>query len=117
MVKNRCIGRRGGREQQAMARRSTEEDWFKDEKDCHDSVVFVPATPGGVLKRSYEKANSKAGVRIPGTSLKRRLQKSDPFKEKRCEKEECLVCAEGDGGRCRVNGVICELTCKSCDDV
>ena len=75
-----------------------------------------------MLKRRYEKAISKAGVRIAvaeisGTSLKQRLQKSDPFKEKRCEKEGCLVCAEGDGGRCRINGVTYELTCKSCNDV
>ena len=44
--------------------------------------MFVPATPGGVLKKRYEKAISEAGVRIvvaeiPGISLKQRLQKSD----------------------------------------
>ena len=27
------------------------------------------------------------------------------------------MCAEGDGGRCRINGVTYELTCKSCSDV
>ena len=72
-------------------------------KGSNESVVFVPATPGGVLKRRYEKAISEAGVRIvvteiPGTSLKRRLQKSDPFKKRRCEKEWCLVCVEGEWG-------------------
>ena len=64
--------------------------------------MFVPSTFGGVVKRRYEKAISESGVRIavaeiPGTSLKRRLQKYDPFKEKRCEKEKCLACAEGSG--------------------
>ena len=64
---------------------------------------------------------AKAGVRIgvtevPGTNLKRRLQKSDPFREERFGKEDCLVCAEGDGGRCRVNGVFYKITCKGCGD-
>ena len=68
------------------------------------------------------KAISEAGVRIrvakvSGTSLKRRLQKSDPFKKKRCQGEGCLVCIEGDGGKCRVNGVTYEITCKRCKDV
>ena len=50
----------------------------KEKEGSNESVVFVPATPGGVLKRSYEKAISEAGVRIavaeiPGTNLKGRL--------------------------------------------
>ena len=53
------------RVQRDMARRNKKEDWFKDGKEgSYESVVFVPATPGGVLKRRYEKAISKAGVRI-----------------------------------------------------
>ena len=48
------------------------------------------------MKRIYEKTISEAGVRIvvaniPGTSLKRRLERYDLFKEKRCEKERCLA--------------------------
>ena len=39
------------------------------------------------------------------TYLPRKLQRSDPFREKKCESEDCLVCAEGDGGRCRANEV------------
>ena len=27
------------------------------------------------------------------------------------------MCEEGDGGRCRTNGVTYEITCKSCNDV
>ena len=69
------------------------------------------------MKAIYE-ADARIGVaEVPGTSLKRKLQKSDPFKEKRCNGEGCLVCVEGDGGRCRVNGVTYKVTCKSCDDV
>ena len=70
-------------------------------------MVFVPATPGSELEKGYMSAIAKAGVRIgvaevPGTNLKRRLQKSDPFRKEKCGEEDCLVCAEGDGGRCRV---------------
>ena len=103
----------------AKARRAKKSDWFKKGKAGNESVIFVPATPGSELKKRYMSVIAKAGVRIgvtevPGTNLKRRLQKSDPFREERCGKDDCLVCAEGDGGRCRVNGVTYKITCKGC---
>ena len=53
------------RVKRAMARRSKKEDSFKDGKEgSNNSVVFVLATPGRVLKRRYEKTISEAGVRI-----------------------------------------------------
>ena len=66
------------------------------------------------MRKRYVEAIERAGVTIgvaevPGPNLKQRLQKSDPFKEKKCTGEGCLVCEEGDGGRCRTNGVTYEL--------
>ena len=100
--------------ERVKARRARKDDWFRERKGKgeHDneSVVFVPATPGGVMRKRYVEAIEKAGVKIgvaevPGPNLKQRLQRSDPFKEKKCTGEGCLVCEEGDGGRCRTNGV------------
>ena len=45
-----------------------------------------------------------------------KLQVSDPFKKKKCESEDCIVCVEGDGGRCRTEGVVYKVTCKGCDE-
>ena len=49
-------------------------------------MIFVPATPGSELKKRYMSVITKAGMRIgvtevPGTNLKRRLQKSDSFRK------------------------------------
>ena len=111
--------REWNRVQRAKARRAKKNEWFKRGKAGNESVIFVPATPGSELKKRYMRVIAEAGVRIgvtevPGTNLKRRLQKSDPFREERCGKDDCLVCAEGDGGRCRVNGVTYKITCKGC---
>ena len=107
--------------ERAKTRRARKTDWFKGKNDSKESVIFVPATPGSELKNRYLNVIAEAGVgigvaEVPGSNLKRRLQKSDPFRKKKCEKEDCLVCAEGDGGRCRSNGVTYKVTCKGCGE-
>ena len=62
---------------------------FKGREHGNETVIFVPATPGGELKRRYQEviraAKVKLGVsEVPGANLKKRLQKSDPFKERKC---------------------------------
>ena len=53
---------------------------------------------------------------VPGANLKKRLQKSDPFKERKCnDSEKCMVCGDGKGGMCRREGVTYEIMCKGCD--
>ena len=74
-------------------------------------MIFVPATPDSELKRRYQKVITAAKVKVavaevPGASLKRRLQKSDPFRESKCrDRDKCMVCGEGKGRRCRSDGV------------
>ena len=58
-----------------------------------------------------------AVAEVPGTSLKSKLQRSDPFREKKCKSGDCIVCVEGDGGRCRIDGVTYKVTCKGCGEV
>ena len=73
------------------------------------------------LKRRYVRVIEEAGVKIcvtkvPGTCLKMKLQVSDPFKKKKCESGDCIACREGDGGKCRTDGLVYKLTCKGFDD-
>ena len=96
------------RVERAKGRRTKRTDWFRG-KTGTDSVIFIPATPDGELRRRFVKAIEEAKVRIgvaevPGTSLKRRLQRSDPFREKTCNGENCLVCVESGGGRWKMQG-------------
>ena len=70
-------------------------DWYKE-----DSCVFIPATPGSCLSKHYKRVIREIGlsiqvVEVAGPQLKRKLQKSDPFKKKSCEGPDCLICATG----------------------
>ena len=97
--------------ERAKCRRAKKGEWFKGGEQGNETVIFVPATPGGELKRRYQEviraAKVKVGVsEVPGANLKKRLQKSDPFKERKCnDSEKCMVCGDGKGGMCRREGV------------
>ena len=77
--------------------------------------MFVP---GSELRRRCQKLINDAKVEIAvaevqGASLKKRIQKPDPFKEKSCRDEAVImVCGDGDHGRCRREGVTNEVKCK-----
>ena len=107
--------------ERAKGRRAKKGDWFKRGDQGNESVVFVPATPGSELRRRYQKVIEDSKVRIavaevPGNSLKKRMQKSDPFREKSCRNADmCMVCGDGEGGRCRREGVTYEVRCKGCE--
>ena len=108
--------------ERAMERRAKKSEWFKGtKKKKNETVIFVPTTPGGELRKRYlekiEEAKIKIAVaEVPGRSLKKRLQRSDPFKGRKCEDpDKCMVCMGGGRG-CRSNGVTYEVKCKKCGD-
>ena len=92
--------------------------WFRGKNRKKESVIFLPATPGSILRRRYKEIIDRAGVSIavvevPGSSIKKRVQRSDPFREKKCRKEEsCMVCSSDGVGRCREEGVTYEVVCE-----
>ena len=57
-----------------------------EEGDCQLSQ------PGGELRRSYLKTNSTCNE-----SIKRKLQRSDPFENKVCEEPEGYIVCPGKG--------------------
>ena len=98
--------------ERAKRRRAKKGDWFKGGDQGNESVVFVPAMPGSELRRRrYQKVIKDAKV-----SIKKRIQKSDPFREKMCRGAAvCMVCSGGDGGECRREGVTYEVECSGCE--
>ena len=48
------------------------------------------------------------------TALKHKLQRSNPFKNKRCQRTDCMVCRNEGKGDCTVSGVMYEIACKEC---
>ena len=98
-------------------RRKRRDNWFR--KGDFDTVVFVPATPGSQLKRRYIREIKATEFKIKiveqsGTTLKAMLQRSDPFKQRRCADADCLLCRTDGKGSCRSTGVTYELVCQAC---
>ena len=94
-------------------------NWYR--RGGYQSVLFVPATPGSVLKKKCETEirNSMFKLRVvekTGRSLKDILQRSDPFRNKECQREDCPVCYNSGKGRCDQSWVTYEICCKSCGD-
>ena len=86
-----------------------------------DSCVFIPCTPGSHLAKRYRKIIKEEGlsirvVEVAGPQLKRKLQKSDPFKEKTCGRLDCFICSTGGRGPCDAPGVSYDIICLDCDD-
>ena len=50
-------------------------------------------------------------VEKTGATLKRELQTSNPFKERRCGREQCFVCSSEGTGNCDSEAVTYEIKC------
>ena len=92
--------------------------WYR--KGNYSSVIFVLATPESSLKRSLDEDVKKSGLWIrivekSGMSVKRVLQRSDPFKKRTCERECCFVYRTGGRGPCDSFGVTYEIKCQTCE--
>ena len=73
------------------------------------------------LQKKYQREIQHQGFKVKvvekiGTTLKEVLQKSDPFKQKICKREECLVCKQTGKGQCNAHGVTYEIECQGCED-
>jgi len=90
-------------------------NWYRN--SGFDSVLFVPSTPKGKLKAMYQKEISQSGFRIKvvettGTTLKRQLQTSNPFKKKLCGRSQCFICTSEGSGDCNTEGITYKIQCK-----
>ena len=79
-------------------------------------MIFIPATPRSELQRRYTEEIKASGLKNKliertGISLKRLLQRSNPFKSKICWKADCMVCLNGGKGPCDVHGITYSITC------
>ena len=103
--------------ERASEKQRKKNNWYKTRGD--DAVIFIPATPKSELQRRYTREIKASGLKIKvleqtGMSLKRLLQRSNPFKSKTCEKADCMVCLNGGKGPCDVHGITYSITCMEC---
>ena len=102
-------------------RRSQKETWYR--KGGHQSVIFIPATPQSQLRKKYEREIDKTKLKIKvvetsGISVKRMVQRSDPFERRECfDSEKCMVCRGAGKGQCRRDNVTYEIKCSECECV
>ena len=110
--------RKEEREQEKIGKKCS---WYK--RGGNEAVIFVPATPNSQLQRKkYQKEIKQQGFKIKvvekaGIAIKRLLQKSDPFKPRQCEREDCPVCRTDGKGPCNRESVAYEIKCTGCNNV
>ena len=56
-------------------------------------------------------------VERAGVAIKKLLQRSDPFKSRKCEREDCPVCREDGKGPCDTQSVTYDIKCVECNDI
>ena len=83
-------------------------DWYKND-DKYDSVMFVQPTEGGELRRKIQQVAKRNKVKVKvveraGMTVKKMLQRSNPFGKEKCERPDCVVCEYGKPGECRNRG-------------
>ena len=109
--------------ERAEEKRKKKGEWYKKgkgKKNEYDSVIFVPTTPKAELRKRYEEEikNSKLKIRVvetAGKTLKKHVQRSDPFKKETCGDTKCLVCTTEGKGPCRTTGTTYEVICGGCE--
>ena len=96
------------------------ESWFK--KGGNESVIFIPATPKGELRKKMQKRIDESDMSIKviektGCTLKRILQKTSIAEKKECQDKECMICKTSrKKGFCRKEGITYEIVCKDCKE-
>ena len=93
--------------------------WYQKKGDI-DAIMFVQSTEDGKLKKELQKCADKNKMRLKmiervDNSLRKELQKSNPFKTDTCGSNKCRICSIQNGINCRARGCIYEMTCTECD--
>ena len=106
------------REERMENKEKKKKDWYR--QGGFDSVLFVPTTPTGKLKRMYETEIRKSGMRIKvvertGRTLKSQLQTSNPFKPDLCGRLDCFPCTTTGKGNCEAESVSYKIECEGED--
>ena len=89
--------------------------WYRNGKEKAEAVFFVRSTPGGHLAEECKKVFKKANLKVKviektGSSVKKNLVKSNPFKKTGCEKG-CVICRKGVD--CKARGVHYRISCET----
>ena len=128
MCKDEDEGRRPihrAREWQMKARRrekeSKREAWHKSENGQVSAPLILDPTAGGLtaeLKKVCDRFEKGTNMRVvtkerAGQAM-RQDAKSEPFRRRGCERDNCLVCKGGKPGNCEKNNSAYRIKCMDC---
>ena len=84
-------------------------------------VMFIPTTPGGVLKAKLQAMDREVGMRSKckyvetvGQTILSQLFSKNPWKT-HCGREDCLMC-DTSPGKCTEKSVVYRIDCTICKD-
>ena len=101
-------------------KREKRNSWFKGKNNQYKTTMFVDATPNSILANSFQRVLNTAKIPIKvvenaGTSIRRLLSKSNPFRPNSCSDNNCTVCCRADNTDCKTRDCLYELKCE-CGD-
>ena len=112
--------------QRASNNKGREEEELKVERTMKtETVIFIPYTPGSVLKREIQKWENKfcktmkvdrvKFEEVGGRKVKQMVMRNNPWGDIECGRKECVMCEKEESrGKCRKEGVIYEIKCEEC---
>ena len=106
------------RTERIIEKEEKKKTWYK--QGGFDTVLFIPTTPDGQLKKMYENVIRRSGIRMKvvertGRTLKSQLQTSNPFREENCDREDCFVCTTFGRGNCNTESITYRIDCSGGD--
>ena len=106
------------KESRAIEKKVKMKGWYGSK----DSVIFVPATPGELLRKRIEKVVSDNHFNVKvversGRTLTSMLQRSDILPSLTCWDHTCPVCGTEGRGKCCDEGVVYRIWCLKCASV
>ena len=99
-------------------------NWYKGKDGkSFDSVIMIPATPDGILKKIFDKNAKESNLRIKiieksGKKLGSYLKQFDKTNTKGpCDEKDCLICKHTTKmtRKCRIPSIVYKITCMECE--
>ena len=102
------------RPERRLESQKKKKNWYK--RCGFESVIFVPPTPNGELKKMYQYRIKQSGFMIKvtektGTKLKHLVQRTNPYKQEKCGKNDCFPCITGGKGNCQKESITYKINC------
>ena len=112
--------RNWNKEERQKNKEAKRNNWFKKGNNA-EAVMFVETTPNGELAKRCRDAFASQGLRVKvvertTSTIKQKLVKSNPFKEKGCQKPSCSLCSTGSKVNCKSREVVYRISCADEND-